>query len=85
MRCSCELERRWTVKFPTWSVIDAELDRIERDDISGLVSVFLAHRNQLLLVDGRKERVTVSSFSRHIGMPRHTFDSWLRTAMMETA
>ncbi len=70
------------MEFPTWANVDVELDLVEVDDIRGLVSVFLAHRNRLLLVNGKKERVTVSSFSRHIGMPRHTFASWLRMAEM---
>lgn len=67
------------MEFPTWSEIDAELDLIEKGDIFGLVAVFQTYRSKLLVVDGKKSRVNVSSFSQHIGMPRHAFSSWLRT------
>jgi hypothetical protein len=62
----------------TWGTIDAELDRIEEGDIDALVAVFLTHRNRPLASFGRRERVTVSSFARHIELPRHTFDSYVR-------
>lgn len=63
--------------FPTWSEIDEELDKIEEQDIVAIVAVFEKHKGELLVVDGHKERVTVSSFARHIDMPRHAFDSWV--------
>jgi hypothetical protein len=69
-----------SVELFTWEEIDAELDAVEDSDIASIVTIFEKHRTKLLVVDGQKERVTVSSFARHIGMPRHTFDSWVAIA-----
>lgn len=70
----------------TWSKITQELDEIEEQDIAAIVTIFKKHRGRLLIVDGHKERVTVSSFARHINMPRHTFDSWVSAfALGQTA
>jgi hypothetical protein len=71
------------MEFSTWEEIDAELDLIEQGDMQAVVAVFEKHRAELLIENGRRVRVTVTSFARHIDMPRHTLDSWVAMAAME--
>lgn len=61
----------------TWANIDAELDQVEEGDTDGVVAVFQKFNGMPMAPsqEGDKwTRVSVSSFSRHIGMPRHTFN-----------
>lgn len=61
----------------TWADVDADLDKVEEGDIEGLVAVFQTFNGLPMSPSqdsGKWTRVSVSSFSRHIGMPRHKFN-----------
>lgn len=60
-----------------WSEIEAECG----DYRAGFVSIFKKYEGQLTDEkdkQGRVVKVTAASFSRHMGIPRQTFDRWLK-------
>lgn len=68
------------MSLTTWEQLDRELDSIEEGDLVGVVLVFLRHRGKPIYTDGRRGRVNLSNFSRHVGTPRHKLESLVRWA-----
>jgi hypothetical protein len=61
-----------------WQDIDEALDRIEAGDYEAVAEVFLLWEGAVAShPDGRRERVTVSSFGRRARVPRHTMSKWV--------